>query len=186
VFHCATITWPHKVQNFSMQLANMDSDLEYCELILWVLFLCANFRLIIEKEGPSALFKGLGPNLVGVAPSRAIYFCAYSQSKKTYNQMFPADSPIVHIFSAATAGNYNANLHLIANLQISSGHETVLYFGICKFTKLLCAVMCVSVRYGSVIWCKFANYDFLHACVRFFRKYFEIGDPNPNPEIAWA
>ncbi len=61
-------------------------------------------RLIIEKEGPAALFKGLGPNLVGVAPSRAIYFCSYSQSKKTYNQMFPNESPIVHICSAATAG----------------------------------------------------------------------------------
>lgn len=62
------------------------------------------YRLIIEKEGPRALFKGLGPNIVGVAPSRAIYFCSYSQSKKTFNQIFPADSPIVHICSAATAG----------------------------------------------------------------------------------
>jgi len=62
-------------------------------------------RLIIEKEGPRALFRGLGPNLVGVAPSRAIYFCSYSQSKKTYNQIFPSDSPVVHICSAATAGN---------------------------------------------------------------------------------
>ncbi|ODN00663.1 Solute carrier family 25 member 36-A [Orchesella cincta] len=60
--------------------------------------------LIIEKEGPKALFKGLGPNIVGVAPSRAIYFCAYSQSKKTFNEIFPLESPVVHICSAATAG----------------------------------------------------------------------------------
>lgn len=68
------------------------------------IFLCY-FRLIIEKEGPRALFKGLGPNIIGVAPSRAIYFCAYSQSKKTYNEIFPMESPVVHICSAATAGN---------------------------------------------------------------------------------
>lgn len=36
---------------------------------------------IVETEGSRALFKGLGPNLVGVAPSRAIYFCTYSQTK---------------------------------------------------------------------------------------------------------
>lgn len=28
------------------------------------------YRSILEKEGPSSLFRGLGPNLVGVAPSR--------------------------------------------------------------------------------------------------------------------
>lgn len=39
------------------------------------------FRYIVNTEGARALFKGLGPNIVGVAPSRAIYFCAYSQTK---------------------------------------------------------------------------------------------------------
>lgn len=32
--------------------------------------LCFCFRSILEKEGPRSLFRGLGPNLVGVAPSR--------------------------------------------------------------------------------------------------------------------
>lgn len=61
---------------------------------------------IVQNEGPRALFKGLGPNLVGVAPSRAIYFCAYSQSKTTLNKLgnLPPDSPIVHIISATCAG----------------------------------------------------------------------------------
>lgn len=27
-------------------------------------------RMILQKEGPRSLFRGLGPNLVGVAPSR--------------------------------------------------------------------------------------------------------------------
>jgi solute carrier family 25, member 33/36 len=37
---------------------------------------------IVQNEGSRALFKGLGPNIVGVAPSRAIYFCTYSQTKE--------------------------------------------------------------------------------------------------------
>lgn len=41
---------------------------------------------IVQTEGSRALFKGLGPNIVGVAPSRAIYFCTYSQTKEAlYN-----------------------------------------------------------------------------------------------------
>lgn len=67
-------------------------------------------RHIVETEGPRALFKGLGPNIVGVAPSRAIYFCAYSQSKGTLNTLglVQPDSPLVHIASASCAGFVSA------------------------------------------------------------------------------
>ncbi|XP_031830032.1 replication in mitochondria 2 isoform X2 [Nomia melanderi] len=61
-------------------------------------------RYIVQNEGTRALFKGLGPNLIGVAPSRAIYFCAYSKSKVAFNTILPADTPIVHVFSAFCAG----------------------------------------------------------------------------------
>ncbi|XP_045477605.1 solute carrier family 25 member 36-A isoform X1 [Harmonia axyridis] len=61
-------------------------------------------KLIVQHEGPMALFKGLGPNLVGVAPSRAIYFATYSQSKQLWNKVLPPDSPIVHVCSASCAG----------------------------------------------------------------------------------
>lgn len=61
-------------------------------------------RYIIKHEGARGLFKGLGPNLVGVAPSRAIYFCAYSKSKVAFNAILPPDTPIVHVFSATCAG----------------------------------------------------------------------------------
>lgn len=44
-------------------------------------------KLIVQTEGSRALFKGLGPNIVGVAPSRAIYFCAYSQTKAFLNKI---------------------------------------------------------------------------------------------------
>uniref|UniRef100_A0A8C6BX19 Solute carrier family 25 member 36 n=1 Tax=Monodon monoceros TaxID=40151 RepID=A0A8C6BX19_MONMO len=35
-------------------------------------------KVILEKEGPRSPFTGFGRNLLGVAPSRAIYFAAYS------------------------------------------------------------------------------------------------------------
>ncbi|KAB0793055.1 hypothetical protein PPYR_12675 [Photinus pyralis] len=59
---------------------------------------------IIKHEGPLALFKGLGPNLVGVAPSRAVYFLTYSQAKMFWNGCLPKETPIVHILSASCAG----------------------------------------------------------------------------------
>ncbi|XP_025833544.1 mitochondrial carrier protein Rim2 isoform X2 [Agrilus planipennis] len=67
-------------------------------------------RYIITHEGPMALFKGLGPNLVGVAPSRAIYFCTYSKAKQLWNNVLPPDTPVVHIFSAFCAGFMSSSL----------------------------------------------------------------------------
>ncbi|KAI7809149.1 solute carrier family 25 member 36-A [Triplophysa rosa] len=61
-------------------------------------------KLILEKEGPRSLFRGLGPNLVGVAPSRAIYFAAYSTAKEKLNNVFVPDSTQVHMLSAGLAG----------------------------------------------------------------------------------
>jgi solute carrier family 25 protein 33/36 len=62
------------------------------------------FRHIVKTEGPKALFKGLVPNIVGVAPSRAIYFGAYAQSKKFFNTVLNPDTPVVHVLSASFAG----------------------------------------------------------------------------------
>ncbi|KAJ3015473.1 hypothetical protein HKX48_004579 [Thoreauomyces humboldtii] len=60
---------------------------------------------IRQQEGIRALWKGLGPNLVGVVPARAIYFATYSQGKHAYSQLnHGKETPIVHMFSAATAG----------------------------------------------------------------------------------
>ncbi|KAL5013316.1 hypothetical protein ScPMuIL_007586 [Solemya velum] len=61
-------------------------------------------RHIVENEGVRALFKGLGPNIVGVAPSRAIYFFSYANTKKYLNTVLTPDTPLVHIGSAVTAG----------------------------------------------------------------------------------
>jgi len=62
---------------------------------------------IFVNEGVSGLFKGLGPNLMGVFPSRAIYFWAYSTAKRNVNSSLPKanrDTPFVHVTSAAFAG----------------------------------------------------------------------------------
>ncbi|XP_036392886.1 solute carrier family 25 member 36-A-like [Megalops cyprinoides] len=61
-------------------------------------------KLILEKEGVRSLFRGLGPNLVGVAPSRAIYFAAYSSTKERLNGVLEPDSKLVHMASAGLAG----------------------------------------------------------------------------------
>uniref|UniRef100_A0A8C4R392 Solute carrier family 25 member 33 n=1 Tax=Eptatretus burgeri TaxID=7764 RepID=A0A8C4R392_EPTBU len=61
-------------------------------------------QTIVEKEGMRSLFRGLGPNLVGMAPSRAIYFAAYSRAKDKFSTIFQPSSSLVHISSAACAG----------------------------------------------------------------------------------
>lgn len=64
-------------------------------------------RHIFVNEGVAGLFKGLGPNLMGVFPSRAIYFWAYSTAKRNVNAALPKanrDTPFVHVTSAAMAG----------------------------------------------------------------------------------
>ena len=61
-------------------------------------------RYLVEQEGCRALFKGLGANLVGVAPTRALYFCTYSTAKRKFNQFMTPDSHLVHMCSAGSAG----------------------------------------------------------------------------------
>jgi len=67
----------------------------------------ACLKHIWSNEGARGLYRGLGPNLVGVAPSRAIYFWSYSTTKKNINNSLPRvnqDTPFVHVLSAASAG----------------------------------------------------------------------------------
>ncbi|KAJ3307623.1 hypothetical protein HDU76_004488 [Blyttiomyces sp. JEL0837] len=60
---------------------------------------------ISQKEGIAALWKGLGPNLVGVVPARAIYFSCYSQGKHFYTSLNKnKETPLVHTLSALSAG----------------------------------------------------------------------------------
>lgn len=61
---------------------------------------------IPKVEGWRALFKGLGPNLIGVVPARAINFWAYGNGKRVYSNLFfeGKESAGVHLMAAATAG----------------------------------------------------------------------------------
>ncbi|KAI0384536.1 mitochondrial carrier [Hypomontagnella monticulosa] len=63
-------------------------------------------RDVHRLEGWRALFKGLGPNLIGVVPARSINFYAYGTGKRAYSQWTGAspDNPAVHLASAVTAG----------------------------------------------------------------------------------
>ncbi|OAF68458.1 Solute carrier family 25 member 33 [Intoshia linei] len=65
---------------------------------------------IVKTEGVGGLFKGVGPTLVGVIPSRAIYFGMYAKSKNFYNNIFSYETPLVHGFSAFTAGVLSSTL----------------------------------------------------------------------------
>ncbi|KAF9334880.1 hypothetical protein BGZ91_010687 [Linnemannia elongata] len=66
---------------------------------------CLLLGHIYSKEGPRALYKGLGPNLVGVIPARAINFATYGNGKKFYTDLNGGkETTLVHLSSAATAG----------------------------------------------------------------------------------
>ena len=71
-------------------------------------------RCIVKEEGFRALFKGLGPTLLGVTPSRAIYFAIYSKTKDILNHSshMNANSAPVHMTSAALASFVN---HTVTN-----------------------------------------------------------------------
>jgi solute carrier family 25, member 33/36 len=59
-----------------------------------------------KVEGWRALFKGLGPNLIGVVPARAINFYVYGNGKKIISNYFNdgREAAWVHLTAAACAG----------------------------------------------------------------------------------
>jgi len=58
---------------------------------------------IVHTEGFTALYKGLVPNLMGIAPSRAIYFSIYSNVKHFLCNTSLSHSPWTHMLSALSA-----------------------------------------------------------------------------------
>lgn len=63
-------------------------------------------RTVQRTEGTKALFKGLGPNLVGVVPARAINFYVYGNGKRILAEHWNGgeEGPWVHMLAAAAAG----------------------------------------------------------------------------------
>lgn len=74
-----------------------------------ILHIRETFQILVaipRVEGPKALFRGLGPNLIGVVPARSINFYAYGNGKKWISQNFNngKESAWVHLTAAACAG----------------------------------------------------------------------------------
>ncbi|GAA5866423.1 hypothetical protein JCM1840_001313 [Sporobolomyces johnsonii] len=63
-------------------------------------------RDVYKYEGPTALFKGLGPTLAGVVPGRSINFFVYGNGKHMYAEWFNhgVENTPVHLAAAASAG----------------------------------------------------------------------------------
>lgn len=61
---------------------------------------------VYKTEGSRALFKGLGPNLVGVVPARAINFYVYGNGKRIISQYANngEEAPWVHLSAGVAAG----------------------------------------------------------------------------------
>jgi solute carrier family 25 protein 33/36 len=61
---------------------------------------------IYREESARALFKGLGPTLVGVVPARSINFFTYGNGKQLLAQRFNdgVETPLIHLAAAAIAG----------------------------------------------------------------------------------
>ncbi|KAL8291113.1 hypothetical protein RB601_004131 [Gaeumannomyces tritici] len=62
---------------------------------------------VYQQEGPRALFKGLGPNLVGVVPARSIQFFTYGNTKQlltTHVNHGREAGWVIHLVSAIAAG----------------------------------------------------------------------------------
>ncbi|KAM4061212.1 mitochondrial carrier protein [Hirsutella rhossiliensis] len=61
---------------------------------------------VYRTEGPRALFKGLGPNLIGVVPARSINFYVYGNGKRLISQYWNRgqEAPWVHLLAGVAAG----------------------------------------------------------------------------------
>ena len=60
---------------------------------------------IYVKEGVGALWKGVGATVVGVMPSRAIYFSTYAKTKHFLSDKNGGrEGPLIHLLAAASAG----------------------------------------------------------------------------------
>lgn len=61
---------------------------------------------VYKTEGPRALFKGLGPNLIGVIPARSINFYVYGNGKRLISEHWNhgQEAPWVHLLAGAGAG----------------------------------------------------------------------------------
>lgn len=60
-------------------------------------------RRIAHSEGPRGFFRGLPPTLVGILPSRSVYFWAYGTTKAALGPVSPS-TDLTHMGAAVVAG----------------------------------------------------------------------------------
>lgn len=68
---------------------------------------CLILHSVYKTEGPRALFKGLGPSLVGVIPARSINFFTYGYSKDLLKQLdyfHGEETSFMHLLAGINAG----------------------------------------------------------------------------------
>eukprot|EP00804_Cyclotella_cryptica_P027529 CCRYP_007477-RC/>CCRYP_007477-RC protein AED:0.34 eAED:0.37 QI:382/0.5/0.33/1/0.5/0.33/3/0/385 len=61
-------------------------------------------KTIFQKEGIAGFFRGLPPTLVGIIPSRSVYFYSYEQSKRFLGPILPEGSVSNALLSGLAAG----------------------------------------------------------------------------------
>lgn len=86
---------------------------------------------IYLKEGMGALWKGVGATVVGVMPSRAIYFSTYAKTKHVLiDNNGGREGPLIHLLAAASAGIATATatnpIWLIkTRMQLQQSHNSI-------------------------------------------------------------
>ncbi|KAJ3340118.1 hypothetical protein HDU93_007343 [Gonapodya sp. JEL0774] len=83
---------------------------------------------VYRDGGIRGLWRGLGPNLVGVIPARSIYFGVYGTSKATLAELNGREESWVHMLSAAVAGATSATITspiwlVKTRMQLQSGGQ---------------------------------------------------------------
>jgi solute carrier family 25, member 33/36 len=61
-------------------------------------------KRIVEADGPAGFFRGLPPTLIGIIPSRSIYFYVYERCKRALGPYLPEGSPSNSLIAATVGG----------------------------------------------------------------------------------
>lgn len=62
-------------------------------------------KTILDKEGAIGFFRGLQPMIIGIMPTRALYFSTYQASKEKFSSFAGiGNGPLNHLMSAFSAG----------------------------------------------------------------------------------